>query len=81
MKFYAIEIDKIGYNSNYSPIKEGRQYYTSSSARSVDPTDIHYAKLFPNPQSVKQALRLVRNLNPIVFEVETSVTRLGSVKL
>lgn len=81
MKFYAIQIDNIVYDSNFNRVKQGRQYYTSSSAKCVDATDVHYAQLFPNDKSVKQALKVVKNLNPVVVEVETSVTLLGPVKL
>ena len=81
MKFYAIEIDNLVFDSNHNRVKQGRKYYTSSSAKCVDATDIHYAQLFPNAQSVKQAMRLVKNLTPIVIEVEMSVTKLGPVKL
>lgn len=81
MKFYAIEIDNLVFDSNHNRIKQGRKYYTSSSAKCVDPTDVHYAQFFPNDKSVKQALKVVKNLNPIVIEVETFVERLGPVKL
>ena len=88
MKFYVIEYDDYDWVYPNGPQDflncytqvTGRRYYTSSSAKTVDPTDIQYAKLFPNERSVKQALQWAGE-NPKVFEVETSVKLLGEVEV
>jgi hypothetical protein len=92
MKFYAIEYDATdwvypnGDRDFLNCYKQvvGRCYYTSSKAKSVDPTDVQYAKLFPNERSVRAAVQYLQQTgetNTKVFEVETSVTVLGEVEL
>lgn len=81
MKFYAIEMDDVTYDSNFTLVKKGRKYYTSSSAKCVDPTDIHYAQLFPNDKSVRQGMRVVKRFNPVAIEVEVFVDRIGPAKI
>jgi len=85
MKFYAIEFDDVEDNFSDSghyinSVVVGRKWYVSSTANSVDPTDVAYAKLFPNMRGVKQALQWAGD-NPRVFEVETSVNVIGEVKI
>lgn len=82
-KFYVIEIDLIEYVYESNEVKEcsmGRGYYVSSASKSVDRTDIRYAKLFPTLRSAKQAWAQA-DQNPKYYEVEIDVKIVQEVKI
>ena len=56
-----------------SYVKTGRQYYTSSNANIVDPTDIQYAKVFPTMRSAKAAAQWA-GPNVKYFRVNINIT-------
>lgn len=75
MKFYVIEQDVI----EFPPLERPkREYYTQSSSRKIDRTDIRNAKFFPNLRSLKQGLTWA-NGRVKVFEVEIEVKILKQV--
>lgn len=56
-----------------------KEYYTSSSARSIDRTDINNAKVFPNKRSLSQGLSWVDSPYKKVYKVSVKVTVLEEI--
>jgi hypothetical protein len=80
MKFYAIEYDREDYDVSSGTWIKNRGYYMSSKSKSVDPTNIKYAKLFPTVRSAKSAW-VNPTQNPIYYEVEVDIKIIRSVDL
>lgn len=83
-KFYIIDFDHAEYTydpatNDYTIGETSRHYYVSSAAKSVDPTDIQYAKLFPSMRSAKQAW-IDASQNPKYYEVEVDIKIVQEVK-
>jgi hypothetical protein len=83
-KFYVIEFDRTAYvhvpESNTYNTVISRGYYVSSAAKSVDPTNINYAKLFPTMRSAKQAW-VNASQNPKYYEVDVEIKIAQEVKI